>query len=831
MTTINFKCPSRLAQEIADSTNQFKLLRKEQPLSPKKGEQWLGQLKRLCFKVEALQKGIQQNVLVDRRWLERASQRIDLISRRIPKSWIFKSEPRVLIEKAQRAMQTALSHDPLRSMMKPPSDHPVSLPSYRMKGAGLFLLPLYFSFAFGLNPRSGVLVTGPLGAGVGNQLAKTSTILAYAMDTGAEAVFPDAIVDHTNDRSPILRNLQRFNGPMPPNLPVFHETFDGSFLSKENPKSVSFVGAFLLPDKFRHRQKELAEIFAPTPEMVASLRARHSSFIDRNTVAIHVRRGDYLDFKTSDGHLVYNNLADNSDYYEKAVKEFDPEKHHFVIFSNDIPFARNMPAFRGLKNITFIDGQKSYEDFYLMWMCKNYIIPNSSFSYMAAFLGQDPSKRVIMPGDWHAYDVCEQWFSQDQPCVHPAMIDPNENWKVIGKRTRAPFKPEVENQRVAFQSVYEESVNLIQRVNQVLKEGGRVELNPGGRTHLVKDIDGRTVAIFKPETAIQPSEDDIHFNRLSGFKQGKKNQREVFAKILNPRLPASAIAELEISGQKVSGLIQEWVEFSEPLAHSHPAAEEFFTVIEPKQPDAHFPAAASDFDTNPVLDRIPLGEFQLACITNFLVYNQDGHADNYLIRKDERGDPHLVQIDMDTTLPWKLSDFRGFSSHRRAKEPLSEASRKFIQNLNPDEVRSQAQRLGLSGQSAINAKALAIMVKRFEQTGRTVADMHQFVSNTVPDTPSPLQEMLWKCRERALDALPKEDRDLYNYAQSLRWSIWHEGGREAPAEARPTLLNYYQHHNDRIEDAIDRAFWQEFDRELSSHVPQNIFNRIYQIIF
>ena len=88
------------------------------------------------------------------------------------------------------------------------------------------------------------------------------------------------------------------------------------------------------------------------------------------------------------------------EYFAQAASLF-PEETLFVVFSNKMAWCKaNLSGIA--KNIRFIEGETHYHDFYLMSMCKDNIICNSSFSWWAAYLNRNPSKRVIVPSPWFA---------------------------------------------------------------------------------------------------------------------------------------------------------------------------------------------------------------------------------------------------------------------------------------------------------------------------------------------------------------------------------------------------------------------------------------------
>lgn len=131
----------------------------------------------------------------------------------------------------------------------------------------------------------------------------------------------------------------------------------------------------------------------------------------RNSVAVHVRRGDFTKPQLSDSRMLFDSLS----YYQESFEIINKsvEKPVFYIFSDDIQWAKN--NFRGY-NFVFVshnNGCKSYLDMYLMSLCKHFIITNSSFSWWAAWLADVSDKMVIMPSLWVNNMDCSSIFPED----------------------------------------------------------------------------------------------------------------------------------------------------------------------------------------------------------------------------------------------------------------------------------------------------------------------------------------------------------------------------------------------------------------------------------
>jgi hypothetical protein len=111
-------------------------------------------------------------------------------------------------------------------------------------------------------------------------------------------------------------------------------------------------------------------------------------------VAIHYRAGDYIDNPDA-----YHPRC-GKEYYEEAVNRFS-EDDFFNVYSDDPDAAYEI--FKTILPVErfFVEAGNSYiSDFAYLKKCKSFIIANSSFSAMAAHLGEHPDKKVIAPKRW-----------------------------------------------------------------------------------------------------------------------------------------------------------------------------------------------------------------------------------------------------------------------------------------------------------------------------------------------------------------------------------------------------------------------------------------------
>ena len=131
----------------------------------------------------------------------------------------------------------------------------------------------------------------------------------------------------------------------------------------------------------------------------------------KNAVAVHIRRGDYLD-----AARMYGGIC-TEEYYQEAMRVIKEKvgKPIFYFFSNDIEWVKDNFC---EEDAVYIESQMfdDYQDWYDMYLtseCKHNIIANSSFSWWGAWLNQNKNKIVIAPKRWVNADSMEDIYLEE----------------------------------------------------------------------------------------------------------------------------------------------------------------------------------------------------------------------------------------------------------------------------------------------------------------------------------------------------------------------------------------------------------------------------------
>lgn len=129
-----------------------------------------------------------------------------------------------------------------------------------------------------------------------------------------------------------------------------------------------------------------------------------SDMMQKNSVCIHWRRGDYLSSQYADSLLIcgekYYKTA--MTYIEKHVQK--PEYYLFTNSLDDAEYIKKHIHFQyqiNYINLMLEQESDDLEDFRLMCSCRHFIISNSTYSWWAQYLSDNPQKIVCAPSVWN----------------------------------------------------------------------------------------------------------------------------------------------------------------------------------------------------------------------------------------------------------------------------------------------------------------------------------------------------------------------------------------------------------------------------------------------
>lgn len=169
---------------------------------------------------------------------------------------------------------------------------------------------------------------------------------------------------------------------------IEQKTFEYYSIDIPKNKDIFLHGYFQSEKNFIDHKDDILQMLSPSKEKIDELSYLYPFISEEKTVSIHIRRGSYL-------QLQENHPCLNIDYYKKALNEFI--NHKIFIFSDDISFCKSQ--FKG-DNYIFSENKFDLDDLYLMSLCKNNIIANSTFSWWGAWLNKNINKKIFAPKKW-----------------------------------------------------------------------------------------------------------------------------------------------------------------------------------------------------------------------------------------------------------------------------------------------------------------------------------------------------------------------------------------------------------------------------------------------
>lgn len=255
--------------------------------------------------------------------------------------------------------------------------------------------------------------TAFLMGGLGNQMFQIANAYAQSLKNNVDCFFrPISQNSHQgNNVSKYIPNIFRklnFKDSLS-NYQVYHEPnwyFEDRHILWATP--IEFHGYYQSSKNFLGFDEKIKELFSIDEPTKNYLIEKYPDLILDKTLSIHVRRGDYKNFP--DIHPTIS-----KSYINEALSIVGDYSHVFILSDDKVWVKENI----NLPNSTIVD-EDDYVELWLMSMCKNNILSNSSFSWWGSYLNKNENKIQVAPSIW---------FGPKGPKKFSDIFE--NNWKII----------------------------------------------------------------------------------------------------------------------------------------------------------------------------------------------------------------------------------------------------------------------------------------------------------------------------------------------------------------------------------------------------------------
>lgn len=242
-----------------------------------------------------------------------------------------------------------------------------------------------------------------LKGGLGNMLFQIAMSKSLSIDNDTDYSLHNLTshlkyLNSDNVHNPNLKHsfeyLKLFEGlnHTPINSKIKILTFPFEFIEVGKINEDVLIDGFFQSEKyFKHNRNHILDMFIFDFE----IDKKYDFLKEKKTTSIHVRRGDYLNYPNHHPTQTLN-------YYLDSIDMLKNDTDLFVVFSDDINWCKENLK---LKNIIYVENEKDYIELYLMSICTNHIISNSSFSWWGAWLNRSENKKVIGPSKWFGGEI------------------------------------------------------------------------------------------------------------------------------------------------------------------------------------------------------------------------------------------------------------------------------------------------------------------------------------------------------------------------------------------------------------------------------------------
>jgi hypothetical protein len=236
-----------------------------------------------------------------------------------------------------------------------------------------------------------------LGGRLGNNLFMIANAIAKGLEYNKQVVvYRPSVIYHGNDYSKnIFRALQFIDS--------YENNKNYNLAIPAEDKPTFYSGYYQSETHFEKYSEIIKTLFGPPLEFAERIKKELAFLNNKVVTVINVRRGDYL-------HSPNYHPVITPEYIIKALT-YIPYTDLYLIASDDIEWCKEN---LDLPNSYFLEGYKPEEQLWILSMCQNFIISNSSFSWWAAYLSRQVEKIVVAPETWFGPEGPTVW--QDMYC-------------------------------------------------------------------------------------------------------------------------------------------------------------------------------------------------------------------------------------------------------------------------------------------------------------------------------------------------------------------------------------------------------------------------------
>jgi hypothetical protein len=253
---------------------------------------------------------------------------------------------------------------------------------------------------------------GQLGR-LSNSLFQLVTTITHAKHIGTYAVFKDSWT-YRND-FPNLDKVSYIFGKELPYIPKYYKVYkEPSFNYTPIPSEdwLDLEGYFQSSQFFDDYEIDIKNVWLDfSVDIKSKVQEKYKELIEKGFTAIHVRRGDYLNFPQHHPVLPMQYYLDGIEYIYSTRHINWP----IVCFSDDIDWCK-----QHVVATVFVEENRDVEDLYLSTLADNIIIANSSFSWWGSFLNKK-DHITVAPKNWFGPAYADH-DTKDLYCP---------NWKIL----------------------------------------------------------------------------------------------------------------------------------------------------------------------------------------------------------------------------------------------------------------------------------------------------------------------------------------------------------------------------------------------------------------